>query len=175
MNNPPVVTICGSMRFERDMREAAVSESLAGAIVLLPLVNMKQPDPRWSSAAAAERVKIELDRLHLAKIDAADTVLVVCPGGYIGESTGREIAYARATGKPVRFCPDTWTAAESVAVLCDTTWSADDYSHAEDDSTSDDVSHTVPCIWGCGFLATGEAELNDHETTCVVVEAGDQR
>jgi hypothetical protein len=27
--------------------------------------------------------------------------LVVNPAGYMGESTGREIAYARATGKPV--------------------------------------------------------------------------
>jgi hypothetical protein len=30
-------------------------------------------------------------------------VLVVNPGGYIGASTGREIAYARAAGKPVAF------------------------------------------------------------------------
>jgi hypothetical protein len=30
-------------------------------------------------------------------------VLVVNPGGYVGESTSREIAYARATGKPVAF------------------------------------------------------------------------
>ena len=39
-------------------------------------------------------------RLHL---DLADRVLVVNPGGYIGESTSREIAYARATGTPVSF------------------------------------------------------------------------
>jgi hypothetical protein len=25
------------------------------------------------------------------------------PGGYIGESTGREIAYAQAIGKPITF------------------------------------------------------------------------
>ena len=33
----------------------------------------------------------------------ADRVLVVNPGGHIGESTSREIAYARDTGKPVWF------------------------------------------------------------------------
>lgn len=42
-------------------------------------------------------------RLHLRKIDPADRVLVVNPGGYVGESTGKEIAYARAQGKPVSF------------------------------------------------------------------------
>jgi hypothetical protein len=55
------------------------------------------------SAAAAEHHKAVLDALHLRKIDLADRVLVVNPGGYIGESTGREIAYARAAGKPVSF------------------------------------------------------------------------
>ena len=47
--------------------------------------------------------KTSLDALHLRKIDLADRVLVVNPGGYVGESTAREIAYARATGKPVSF------------------------------------------------------------------------
>ncbi len=44
-----------------------------------------------------------LDILHLHKIDLVDRVLVVNPGGYIGESTGKEIAYARTNGKPVSF------------------------------------------------------------------------
>ncbi|WP_449346009.1 hypothetical protein [Streptomyces xanthochromogenes] len=44
-----------------------------------------------------------LDALHLRRIDLADRVLVVNPGGYIGESTSREVAYAQAVGKPVLF------------------------------------------------------------------------
>jgi len=47
--------------------------------------------------------KTALDALHLRKIDLADRVLVVNPGGYVGDSTSREIAYARAAGKPVSF------------------------------------------------------------------------
>ena len=47
--------------------------------------------------------KTVLDELHLRKIDLADRVLVVNPGGYVGDSTTREIAYARATGTPVSF------------------------------------------------------------------------
>ena len=39
--------------------------------------------------------KLRLDALHLTKIDLACWVLVVNPGGYIGDSTRREIAHAR--------------------------------------------------------------------------------
>jgi hypothetical protein len=33
----------------------------------------------------------------------ADEVYIVDPGGYVGESTRREIAYANSLGKPVRY------------------------------------------------------------------------
>ncbi|MDK2013064.1 MULTISPECIES: hypothetical protein [unclassified Deinococcus] len=49
-------------------------------------------------AAALDR----LGELHLRKIDLAHEVLIINPGGYVGESTCREIAYARQAGKPVR-------------------------------------------------------------------------
>jgi len=44
--------------------------------------------------------KTALDALHLRKIDVADRVLVVNPCGYVGDSSSRQIAYARAAGKP---------------------------------------------------------------------------
>lgn len=53
-----------------------------------------------------DSVKEMLDEMHLAKIDMADEIFIVNHGGYIGESTAREIAYARSHGKPVRsLCP----------------------------------------------------------------------
>lgn len=51
----------------------------------------------------SEADKAALDDLHLRKIDLSDEIFVVNPGGYVGASTRREIAYARAAGKPVRF------------------------------------------------------------------------
>ena len=36
----------------------------------------------------------------------ADEVLILNVNGYIGESTARELAYARSLGKPVRFLED---------------------------------------------------------------------
>jgi hypothetical protein len=102
-DRPPVACLCGSMRFEDEMRRAAVYLSLAGVIVLLPLVNMKQPNPLWADETEAEEIKAGLDALHRAKIRPADEVVIVCPGGYIGESTRAEIAYAEELGKPITF------------------------------------------------------------------------
>lgn len=50
--------------------------------------------------------KARLDELHLRKIDLADEVLILNVGGYIGESTRRELAYAQSLGKSVRFLED---------------------------------------------------------------------
>lgn len=44
-----------------------------------------------------------LDDMHLRKIDLADEIFVINVGGYIGESTRREITYAKKTGKKVNY------------------------------------------------------------------------
>ena len=59
--------------------------------------------PGEADGAISDKQKTVLDALHLRKIDLADRVLVVNPGGYVGESTSTEIEYAHATGKPVAF------------------------------------------------------------------------
>jgi hypothetical protein len=47
--------------------------------------------------------KKRLDELHLRKIDLADEVLFLNRGGYLGESSLRELAYAKKQGKVIRF------------------------------------------------------------------------
>ena len=44
-----------------------------------------------------------LDDMHLRKIDLADEIFVINVGGYIGESTRREIEYAEDTGKNINY------------------------------------------------------------------------
>ncbi|MGN6687333.1 MAG: hypothetical protein ACTHK1_07325 [Actinomycetales bacterium] len=99
-HRPEIVCLCGSTRFAEQMREVNRELTFAGAIVVAPGVFAHAPDR--GELITAEQ-KAALDELHLRKIDLADKVVVVNPGGYIGESTSREIAYARATGKPVSF------------------------------------------------------------------------
>ena len=50
-----------------------------------------------------EGTKEMLDDMHKRKIDMADEIFVINVGDYIGSSTRSEIAYAHATGKPVRY------------------------------------------------------------------------
>lgn len=93
-DRPDIVCLCGSARFVNEMRAANRDLTFAGVIVVAP---------GESDEVITDEQKIALDALHLRKIDLADRVLVVNPGGYVGESTGREIAYALAAGKPVSF------------------------------------------------------------------------
>jgi hypothetical protein len=93
-DRPEIVCICGSIRFINEMRAANRDLTFAGIIVLAP---------EETDELISDEQKIRLDALHLRKIDLADRVLVINPGGYIGESTRREIAYAHAAGKPISF------------------------------------------------------------------------
>ncbi|SDJ42420.1 hypothetical protein SAMN04488074_10228 [Lentzea albidocapillata subsp. violacea] len=93
-DRPEIVCICGSARFADEMRAANRDLTFAGVIVVAP---------GETDELVTDERKTALDALHLRKIDLADRVLVVNPGGYVGESTSREIAYAHAAGKPVSF------------------------------------------------------------------------
>jgi hypothetical protein len=105
VQQPTIVCLCGSTRFSEAFQEASLNETLAGKIVLSIGCNMRSDQDIFGHLPADEliRIKAGLDELHLRKIDLADEVLILNVGGYIGESTSRELAYARAHGKPVRF------------------------------------------------------------------------
>lgn len=94
LDRPEIVCLCGSIRFLDELRAANRALTEAGVIVLAP---------GEAERPVSVEQKAVLDALHLRTIDLADRVLVVNPDGYVGESTRREIAYARAAGKPVAF------------------------------------------------------------------------
>jgi hypothetical protein len=99
-----IVCLCGSTRFAKAFQDAQLYETLAGKIVLTIGCNMKT-DFIFGQMPEDEKVtiKIKLDELHLRKIDLADEVLILNVGGYIGESTARELAYAKSQGKIIRY------------------------------------------------------------------------
>lgn len=102
---PRIVVLCGSTRFSDAFREASLTETMAGHIVLSIGCDLRSDHELWSDRTAEQVavIKAELDELHKRKIDLADKVLVLNVGGYIGDSTRSELAYARALGRPVRF------------------------------------------------------------------------
>src|SRR5688572_18130932 len=104
-SRPPIVTLCGSTRFKDAFVSAQFTEALNGRIVLTIACDLRSDtdlfghlsEQKWRS------VKDQLDILHLHKIRLSDEILVLNVGGYVGESTRREIAYARFLGKRVRW------------------------------------------------------------------------
>lgn len=100
---PEVVCLCGSLRFAEELAEATRVLTLAGVIVLAPVVLDRPSDLAVTDESVSEEQRTALGELHLRRIDLADRVLVVAPGGHLGESTRREVAYARTRGKPVAF------------------------------------------------------------------------
>jgi len=106
---PTIVCLCGSTRFSNAFREANFKETLAGRIVLTIGCDTRTDDDLFGQLPEAEmdRIKAQLDALHLRKIDLADEVLILNVGGYIGASTRKELEYALRQGKRVRYLEDT--------------------------------------------------------------------
>ena len=105
----PVVTLCGSTKFGiPPFNYFNRLLSGLGFVVLGPSVNMKLGvhadelkllDPRLSG----DFFKHSLDVLHKKKISMSAVVLVLNIGGYIGESTAAEIAWAKDCRIPIVF------------------------------------------------------------------------
>jgi len=95
----PVITLCGSTRFKEQFLEVQKRLTLAGNIVIsVGLFGHSGDDEVWT-----EGTKEMLDDMHKRKIDMADAIYVINVGGYIGESTRSEIAYAREKGKRILY------------------------------------------------------------------------
>lgn len=100
---PKVVTLCGSTRFQDAFNAASMRLTLEGAIVIPPGCFGHMGDLSPEQCEIGNETKDMLDELHWRKIDLSDEILVLNIGGYIGESTRREIEYAERTGKTVRY------------------------------------------------------------------------
>jgi len=101
---PTRVCLCGSTRFLEAFFAAGWQLTLMGHIVLsIGVCKHADADGAHGAETLGNDVAERLDELHLRKIDLADWVLVLNLGGYIGESTRREIEYAEHIGKPVEF------------------------------------------------------------------------
>lgn len=94
-----VITLCGSTRFKEQFLEAQKRLTLEGNIVIsVGLFGHSGDEEVWTPGT-----KEMLDNMHKRKIDMADAIYVINPGGYIGESTRSEIEYAKANGKKVLY------------------------------------------------------------------------
>ena len=90
-------TICGSMKFEKEMREIAYYlETQKGYNILQCVYNVANTDP------TAEELN-NLVNAHYKKIDMSDGIYVVNVDGYIGKAVQAEINYAKKAGKEILY------------------------------------------------------------------------
>jgi len=99
IGNYKIITLCGSTRFRDEFLAAQKRLTLEGNIVIsVGLFGHSGDEEVWTS-----NTKPMLDDMHFRKIDLADEIFVINVDGYIGESTRREIEYAKKTGKGVNY------------------------------------------------------------------------
>lgn len=94
-----VITMCGSLKFYKEMMVAAEKLELQGNCILVPIYNPSRP----SKDDFTEEEILTLGLMHKEKIKLADSIFVVDVGGYIGTSTKSEIEYAKELGKDILY------------------------------------------------------------------------
>lgn len=90
-----IVTICGSMRFKDKMMEISKELEIENKYVVIQCI--------YSNDKFTEKEQQILSDLHYNKIKISDAIYVVNVNGYIGNSTGKEIEYAKRLGKEVMY------------------------------------------------------------------------
>ena len=94
-----IITLCGSARFEKEWYEFNKKLGLIGHICfsLVTFPSVEGGNKSWYT----DDEKETLDLGHLAKIEESDAILVLNIGGYIGDSTRREMKWAEMRNKIV--------------------------------------------------------------------------
>lgn len=92
-----IVTICGSMKFAKQMQTIASElEKKHGWCVIQCVYDINK------NTITNEEMQ-NIVNAHWKKIDISDAIYVVNIGGYIGTSTTNEINYAKSKGKEILF------------------------------------------------------------------------
>jgi len=92
-----VVTICGSMKFAKEMQNIARTlESKNGYCVIQCVYNN-------NNIKESEQELKNIVDAHWKKIKISDAIFVVNKGGYIGSSTQKEIDFAKSLGKEIMY------------------------------------------------------------------------
>ena len=92
-----IITICGSLKFQKEMMEMAEKMALDGNCVLTPTY------PVSNNLNITDNQLKKLKEEHYKRIELSDIILVMNVNNYIGESTSLEIKYATKLGKEIIY------------------------------------------------------------------------
>ena len=84
-----VITLCGSLKFQKEMMTVAEKMALEGYCILTPVYPVSEDIERNKEQL------IKLKEAHFKRIELSNAILVVNINNYIGESTNLEIDYAK--------------------------------------------------------------------------------
>lgn len=94
------VVICGSRRFEKEIRKFGKELRRLGVVVYEPFLN-KNRNIDTLSPDLKKFAFLGLALHHFNLIKKAEVVYIYNKGGYIGVSTTLELGYSVALGKPI--------------------------------------------------------------------------
>ena len=95
-----IITLCGSLKFQKEMMTFAEKMALDGYCVLTPVYTVSEKMERTKEQL------IKLKEAHFKRIELSDAILVVNINNYIGDSTNLEIDYAKKLGKEIIYYTD---------------------------------------------------------------------
>lgn len=95
-----IITICGSLKFQKEMMVVAEKLALEGNCVFTPVYPVTKNYYRTD-----DQLEV-LKEAHLKKIELSDAILVVNVNNYTGSSTNLEINYAKKLGKEIIYYTD---------------------------------------------------------------------
>ena len=95
-----IITLCGSLKFQKEMMIVAEKMALDGNCILTPVF------PMLEEVEKTEEQISKLKEAHFKRIEISDAILVVNINNYIGKSTNLEIEYAKTLGKEILYYTD---------------------------------------------------------------------
>lgn len=94
-----IITVCGSLKYQNEMMQITEKMAKGGTCMLTPVY------PTGKYGCSDEEKKL-LREAHFERIKLSDSILVVNVDNYIGESTNKEIEYAKSLGKEIIYYTD---------------------------------------------------------------------
>ena len=95
-----IITLCGSLWFQKEMMIVAEKMALEGDCILTPVY------PTIDNLKRSEEQLQKLKEEHFKRIELSDAILVINVNNYIGNSTSLEIQYAKELGKEIIYYTD---------------------------------------------------------------------
>lgn len=96
-----VITVCGSLRFMKEIMEITEKMDLQGNCMLSIVYPTRTDKDDYT-----EEEKVVLREMHKERIKISDAILVVNVDNYIGSSTKSEIEFAKSLDKEIIYYTD---------------------------------------------------------------------